>query len=195
MVEAARILPTLMANETRLAHALAAVQAAVRLHYYRPRPPTTGDLLVKCRGGLPDAAGAGGNQLPGGLWAAASCSAQWMRCGAFCAGPAKSLATCPRCARNSAASRRRSWRSWSGVPGQILAPIHKSDRPCVRPFEPHGRVHLSPPRIRRSDQIASSSRRRRNMPPWWRPSCARRGRNLKCVTAVTTPRSGVKSCR
>lgn len=45
MVEAARLLPTLMANETRLARALAAVQREFA-YILIDTPPTTGDLLV-----------------------------------------------------------------------------------------------------------------------------------------------------
>jgi chromosome partitioning protein len=45
MVEAARILPTLMANETRLGHALAAVQQQFS-YIIIDTPPTTGDLLI-----------------------------------------------------------------------------------------------------------------------------------------------------
>ena len=45
MVEAARMLPTLMANETRLARALAAVQSQFA-YIIIDTPPTTGDLLI-----------------------------------------------------------------------------------------------------------------------------------------------------
>jgi chromosome partitioning protein len=45
MVEAARILPTLMANETRLAHVLRAVQNQFA-YIIIDTPPNTGDLLV-----------------------------------------------------------------------------------------------------------------------------------------------------
>lgn len=45
MVEASRILPTLMANETRLATALAAVQSQFT-YIIIDTPPTTGDLLI-----------------------------------------------------------------------------------------------------------------------------------------------------
>jgi chromosome partitioning protein len=45
MVEAARLLPTLMANETRLARALKPVQAEFS-YIVIDTPPTTGDLLI-----------------------------------------------------------------------------------------------------------------------------------------------------
>lgn len=45
MVEAARLLPTLMANETRLNHALAPVEDQFA-YIIIDTPPTTGDLLV-----------------------------------------------------------------------------------------------------------------------------------------------------
>lgn len=45
MVEAARLLPTLMANETRLKHALAPVEDQFA-YIIIDTPPTTGDLLV-----------------------------------------------------------------------------------------------------------------------------------------------------
>ena len=45
MVEAARILPTLMANETRLAHALAPMQNQFA-YIIIDTPPNTGDLLI-----------------------------------------------------------------------------------------------------------------------------------------------------
>lgn len=45
MVEAARTLPTLMANETRLAHALAPIQKEYA-YIVIDTPPSTGDLLV-----------------------------------------------------------------------------------------------------------------------------------------------------
>lgn len=45
MVEAARILPTLMANETRLATALASIQSQFT-YIIIDTPPTTGDLLI-----------------------------------------------------------------------------------------------------------------------------------------------------
>jgi chromosome partitioning protein len=45
MVEAARILPTLMANETRLAHALAPIQNQFAFIII-DTPPNTGDLLI-----------------------------------------------------------------------------------------------------------------------------------------------------
>lgn len=157
MVEAARILPTLMANETRLAHALAPVQSQFG-YIIIDTPPNTGDLLV--------------NAIVAGQLLLVPVETSYLGVSGlrelqrtvesvrvhFC--PDLQifgyLPTLCEEQRNEAQEilielERR-------FPGIVLAPIHKSTDLAYAHSAHMDVFTYRPPRVRRSDQISSSSR-------------------------------------
>jgi chromosome partitioning protein len=157
MVEAARMLPTLMANETRLRRALAPVLNQFAFIII-DTPPNTGDLLV--------------NALVSADWLLVPVETSYLGVSGL------------RELQRTVEAVRVHFRPEMGIfgylptlceeqrseaqeilaelerryPGQVLAPIHKSTDLAYAHSAHMDVFTYRPPRVRRSDQIASSSR-------------------------------------
>jgi chromosome partitioning protein len=157
MVEASRILPSLMANETRLARALAPVQSQFA-YIIIDTPPTTGDLLINALVAAnlvlvpveTSYLGVSGlRELQRTIDAVRMHFRPELEVFGY-------LPTLCEEQRNEAqeilAELQRRY------PGQVLAPIHKSSDLAYAHSSHMDVFTYRPPRQRRPDQIASSSR-------------------------------------
>ena len=157
MVEAARLLPTLMANETRLDHALRLLQNQFA-YIVIDTPPTTGDLLINALVAA-DAAiipvetsylGVSGLRE---LQRTIEAVRVHFRPDLQIFGYLPTLCEEQRSeAQEILAELERRY------PGQVLAPIHKATDLAYAHSSHMDVFTYRPPRLRRSDAIASSSR-------------------------------------
>ena len=157
MVEAARILPTLMANETRLGRALAAVQQQFS-YIIIDTPPTTGDLLINavvaCQLLLvPVETSYLGVSGLRELQRTVEAVRMHFRPDLQIFGYLPTL-----CEEQRSESQEILAELEQRFPGQVLPPIHKSTDLAYAHSSHMDVFTYRPPRYRHSDQIASSSR-------------------------------------
>ncbi len=157
MVEAARILPTLMANEMRLAHALGPIQEQYA-YIIIDTPPTTGDLLVNavvaCQLLLvPVETSYLGVSGLRELQRTVEAVRVHFRPDLQIFGYLPTL-----CEEQRSESQEILAELEKRFPGQVLPPIHKSTDLAYAHSAHMDVFTYRPPRYRRADQIASASR-------------------------------------
>jgi chromosome partitioning protein len=157
MVEAARLLPTLMANETRLARALAPVQSEFAFIVI-DTPPTTGDLLINALVAahlllVPVETSYLGVSGLRELQRTVDAVRVHFRPDLRIFGYLPTLCEEQRSeAQEILAELERRY------PGEVLPPVHKATDLAYAHSAHMDVFTYRPPRVRRSDQIASSSR-------------------------------------
>jgi len=157
MVEAARQLPTLMANETRLARALASVQREFA-YILIDTPPTTGDLLVNALVAgeqvlIPVESSYLGVSGLRELQRTIDQVRMHFRPDLRILGYLPTLVEEQRSEVQEILSELQ-----QRYPGQVLAPIHKASDLAYAHSSHMDVFTYRPPRTRTSEQIASSSR-------------------------------------
>jgi chromosome partitioning protein len=157
MVEASRILPSLMANETRLARALSAVQAQFA-YIIIDTPPTTGDLLINALVAanlvlVPVETSYLGVSGLRELQRTIDAVRMHFRPDLEVFGYLPTL-----CEEQRTEAQEILVELQRRYPGQVLAPIHKSSDLAYAHSSHMDVFTYRPPRQRRPEQIASSSR-------------------------------------
>jgi chromosome partitioning protein len=157
MVEAARLLPTLMANETRLARTLAAVQQEYA-YIIIDTPPTTGDLLINAVVAcqlllIPVETSYLGVSGLRELQRTVEAVRMHFRADLQIFGYLPTL-----CEEQRSESQEILGELERRFPAQVLAPIHKATDLAYAHSNHMDVFTYRPPRYRRSEQIASSSR-------------------------------------
>jgi chromosome partitioning protein len=157
MVEAARILPTLMANETRLAHALAPIQNQFAFIII-DTPPNTGDLLINAIVAcqllvIPVETSYLGVSGLRELQRTVEAVRVHFRPDLQIFGYLPTL-----CEEQRSEAQEILGELEKRYPGEVLPPIHKSTDLAYAHSAHMDVFTYRPPRARRADQIASSSR-------------------------------------
>jgi hypothetical protein len=166
MIKAARDLPALMANETRLQRTLAALQNDFA-YIIIDTPPTTGDLLINAL------VAADQVLIPVetsylGVSGLIELQRTIDQVKAHFRPDLKILGTCPPCVKNSVPKHRKSWPTLSGVSQGCYS--RPSTRPLTWPM-PIPATWMSSPTGLPGRAPAKASRPARvphtNMPIWW----------------------------